>query len=123
MPFEELDQHLDRGVKGKGSARGLARLAGNVPLHLPAGPVARLRALGLTPIVPQGAYYVLADVSRLGCENARRAAMTLLESCHVAAVPGSCFYRNGAGENLLRFCFAVDMDLLREACRRIRAFA
>jgi aminotransferase len=82
-----------------------------------------LASAGLPPIVPQGAYYVLADVSRLGCENARRAAMTLLESCHVAAVPGSCFYRNGAGENLLRFCFAVDMDLLREACRRIRAFA
>ena len=82
-----------------------------------------LAAARLTPIVPQGAYYVLADVSRLGFETAKQAAMSLLESCHVAAVPGSCFYRSGAGENFLRFCFAVDIELLREACRRIRAFA
>ncbi|MEL6181933.1 MAG: aminotransferase class I/II-fold pyridoxal phosphate-dependent enzyme, partial [Myxococcota bacterium] len=34
-----------------------------------------LESSGLTPIPPQGAYYVLANVSRLGCATARDASM------------------------------------------------
>ena len=75
----------------------------------------------LTPIVPQGAYYVLADCSRLRMPNARAAAMHLLERTKVASVPGSAFYRGAAGEHLLRFCFAKDDAVLDEACRRLRA--
>ncbi|HVG07348.1 MAG TPA: pyridoxal phosphate-dependent aminotransferase [Thermoanaerobaculia bacterium] len=78
---------------------------------------------GFTPVVPQGAYYVLADISRLGFDNASQAAMALLENCHVAAVPGTSFFRGRAGEKFLRFCFAVETGLLEEACRRIRTFA
>jgi aminotransferase len=79
-----------------------------------------LAASGLTPIVPQGAYYVLADASRLDCATARQAALRLLERCGVAAIPGSAFYRGEAGERWLRFCFAKDDDTLREAARRLR---
>jgi len=75
----------------------------------------------LKPIVPQGAYYVLADCSGLGMPNARAAAMHLLERTKVASVPGSAFYRGAAGESLLRFCFAKDDAVLDEACRRLRA--
>src|SRR5438067_6236764 len=80
-----------------------------------------LRAAGLEPIVPQGAYYVLADCSGLGFATAREAAMSLLERTSVASIPGSAFYRGRAGEKLLRFCFAKDDDVLAEACRRLRA--
>ena len=82
------------------------------------------QALGqarLKPIVPQGAYYVLADCSGLGFPDARAAAMHLLEKTRVASVPGSAFYRGAAGETLLRFCFAKDDAVLDEACRRLRA--
>lgn len=82
-----------------------------------------LDSTGLIPIVPQGAYYVLADISRLGFESASQAAMALLQSCHVAAVPGTSFYRGRTGDRFLRFCFAVETGLLEEACKRIRAFA
>jgi len=82
---------------------------------------AALAAAGLTPIVPQGAYYVLADCSRLGYPTAREAAMSLLEKSRVASIPGSAFYRGAAGEKLLRFCFAKDDATLDEACRRLRA--
>jgi aminotransferase len=75
----------------------------------------------LKPIVPQGAYYVLADCSSLGASGAREAAMTLLERTRVASIPGSAFYRGSAGDALLRFCFAKDDDVLAEACRRLRA--
>ncbi len=76
---------------------------------------------GLPPIVPQGAYYVLADCSRLRCTSARDAAMHVLQACGVASIPGSAFYRGAEGEKLLRFCFAKDDRVLDEACRRLRS--
>ncbi len=82
---------------------------------------AALSTAGLTPVVPQGAYYVLADCSALGKPTAREAAMDLLERTRVASVPGSAFYRGDVGESLLRFCFAKDDDVLAEACNRLRA--
>jgi aminotransferase len=77
---------------------------------------------GMEPIVPQGAYYVLADISHLGYDTAREAAMALLEETGVAAVSGRCFYRAEPGEDLLRFCFAKEMPILDEACRRLARF-
>jgi aminotransferase len=47
--------------------------------------------------------------------------MHLLAKTGVASIPGSAFYRGSAGENLLRFCFAKDDDVLAEACKRLRA--
>jgi aminotransferase len=81
---------------------------------------AALSAARLAPIVPQGAYYVLADCSRLGLATSREAAMRVLEVSGVASVPGSAFYRGDEGEKLLRFCFAKDDGVLDEACRRLR---
>lgn len=77
---------------------------------------------GLRPIVPQGAYYVLAEVGHLGFPNAKAAAMALLEETRVASVPGTAFYQGQTGEKLLRFCFAKEDDILRDAADRIRAF-
>jgi aminotransferase len=75
---------------------------------------------GLTPYVPQGAYYVLADVRSLGAPNAKAAAMALLERTGIASVPGTSFYKNPVGETLTRFCFAKEVDALEEAARRLR---
>ncbi len=80
-----------------------------------------LREARLTPIVPQGAYYVLADCSRLGFPSSREAAMHVLTATRVASVPGSAFYRGAEGEKLLRFCFAKDDAVLDEACSRLTA--
>ncbi|MEU8824625.1 aminotransferase class I/II-fold pyridoxal phosphate-dependent enzyme [Streptomyces sp. NPDC048636] len=81
-----------------------------------------LTAAGTRPIVPQGAYYVLADVSDWGFATAREAATELVERGKVASVPGGAFYRGAAGDQLLRFCFAKDDDVLDTACERIRRF-
>ncbi len=80
-----------------------------------------LADVGLTPHVPQGAYYVLADMRKLGAPNAKAAAMTLLERTGIAAVPGTSFYRDPVGETLARFCFAKEVEVLEEAARRLRA--
>ncbi len=81
-----------------------------------------LDAAGMRPIRPQGAYYVLADVGEWGYATAREAAMHLLETAGVAAVPGSAFYRGADGERLLRFCYAAERPRIEEAARRIESF-
>ncbi|MBP7865761.1 MAG: aminotransferase class I/II-fold pyridoxal phosphate-dependent enzyme [Acidobacteria bacterium] len=78
-----------------------------------------LQQAGLAPHVPQGAYYVLADLSRLDGRTSKEKAMALLASTGVACVPGEAFYHDDAGENLGRFCFAKETPVLEEACRRL----
>lgn len=76
---------------------------------------------GLTPYVPKGAYYVLADLRKLGLERSKEAAMHLLEKTGIACVPGTSFYADPVGETLGRFCFAKEVSVLREAAARLRA--
>jgi aminotransferase len=76
--------------------------------------------VGLTPYRPAGAYYVLADARPLGGATARESAMTLLARTGIAAVSGASFYRDPVGETLLRFCFAKEDDVLRDAAARLR---
>ncbi|MGA8528530.1 MAG: aminotransferase class I/II-fold pyridoxal phosphate-dependent enzyme [Acidobacteriaceae bacterium] len=76
---------------------------------------------GLKPSIPQGAYYVLADVTRIPGATARDKARNLLLQTGVAAVAGTAFFANGRGENLLRFCFAKRDEDLARACDRLRS--
>ncbi len=80
---------------------------------------AALTEAGLTPNVPEGAYYVLADISSLGFDTAREAAMHILETVGVNSVPGSAFFQAETGESLTRFCYAKDWDVLEEAAERL----
>src|ERR1700749_2418770 len=80
---------------------------------------AALDRAGIPPIVPQGAYYVLADTSRLHGKTSKERVMDLLERAGVAAGPGSAFYRGNGGETLARFCYAKTPTDLDEACRRL----
>lgn len=79
-----------------------------------------LAAAGLTPYVPRGAYYVLADIRKLEAANAKAACLALLERIKVAAIPGTSFYEDPVGDTLARFCFAKELDVLEEASRRLR---
>lgn len=82
-----------------------------------------LTSIGLTPHVPQGAYYVLADISSLQAESAHAAAMRLLHEARVASVPGSAFFEGGRGEHLTRFCFAKNEDELERACQLLTSWS
>lgn len=84
---------------------------------------ATLRAVGLPPSVPQGAYYVLADVSSLTGRNSKEKAMYLLQQTGVASVPGEAFFHGDSGENLVRFCYAKHDEELHEACRRLERWS
>ena len=83
---------------------------------------AALEEGGFKPFVPEGAYYMLAEVPA-EIAGAREAADLLIENARVASVPGQSFYATDRGDRLLRFCFAKDFDALEEACRRLRTVA
>jgi aminotransferase len=88
---------------------------------------AALTAAGLTPSIPTGAYYILADASRIPGSDAKQKARNLLASTGVASVAGSAFFGSDAngrnrGENLLRFCFAKKQSQLEDAYSRIAGY-
>jgi aminotransferase len=79
-----------------------------------------LAKAGLPPYRPQGAYYVLADLSRLPGTNGKDRAMRLLKETGVACVPGEAFFHDpNSGAGLGRFCFAKTDEELLDATRRL----
>jgi aminotransferase len=78
-----------------------------------------LSMVGLKPYIPQGAYYVLADISSLPGKNSKERAMYLLRETGVACVPGEAFFHDDSGENLARFCYAKEDGILEEASNRL----
>jgi len=88
---------------------------------------AALTRAGLTPSIPNGAYYILADATNIPGDNAKQKARQLLADTGVATVAGSAFFSTtpdgtNRGDNLLRFCFAKKDAELEEACRRLDAY-
>ena len=81
-----------------------------------------LARAGLNPLIPQGAYYVLAEIGHLGYPNASAAALALLNQTGVAGIPGTAFFQSEAGHSLLRFCYAKDDASLVEAANRLQRF-
>jgi len=80
-----------------------------------------LREAGFACHQPEGAYYIMADFSRLGFDgDDTDFAHHLVRDVGVAAVPGSSFYQGEAGNRMVRFTFSKSEETLREAARRLR---
>jgi aminotransferase len=78
-----------------------------------------LAEAGLPPSIPQGAYYVLADASRLPGVTGKERAMFILETIGLAGVPGEAFFSEADGRQFIRFSYAkIDSDI-DDACRRL----
>ena len=77
-----------------------------------------LDSLGLKYTVPQGAYYVMVDISEFGSTNDLEFCEWLASEVGVAAVPGSSFFKEEI-HNLIRFHFAKNIDTLAEALKRL----
>lgn len=74
---------------------------------------------GLIYTKPQGAYYVLVDISEFDGSNDTRFCEWLAKEVGVAAVPGSSFFREGV-TNLIRFHFAKKEETLLAAGERLK---
>ena len=77
-----------------------------------------LDALHLTHNVPQGAYYVLMDISEFGYDSDLQFCEDLAAKVGVGAVPGSSFFREPVN-HLIRFHFAKKDDTLNDALNRL----
>ncbi|MCI0576730.1 MAG: aminotransferase class I/II-fold pyridoxal phosphate-dependent enzyme, partial [Chloroflexi bacterium] len=73
---------------------------------------------GLTYTRPQGAYYVMVDISGFGAEDDTAFCHWLAREIGVAAVPGSSFFREPVN-HLIRFHFAKREETLRAAGERL----
>jgi aspartate/methionine/tyrosine aminotransferase len=111
------------------------QVAGVTALGLPAGYYERIRleyderratmigllgeaGFGASP--PQGAYYVMADISHLGLGDDVETARHLVEEVGVASVPGSSFFsRPELGRPIVRFAFCKKLDTLEAAGDRL----
>jgi aminotransferase len=81
-----------------------------------------LRGTGLPFTEPQGAYYVMVDITELGFPDDTAASEWLIKEIGVAGVPGSSFFREPV-KNLIRFHFAKREETLRAAGERLGALA
>ena len=77
-----------------------------------------LNAAGLKYSTPEGAYYVMVDVSGFGVTDDAAYCEWLARTVGVAAVPGSSFFREPVN-HLIRFHFAKKESTLREATKRL----
>jgi aminotransferase len=73
---------------------------------------------------PDGAYYVMTDITGLTSDDDATFARRLIHEPGVAAVPGSSFYsRPELGRTKLRFAFPKRLDTLRAASERLAKLA
>jgi aspartate/methionine/tyrosine aminotransferase len=84
--------------------------------------------IGLRPIVPDGAYYAMADCSPYA-EDDVAFAKRLITDVGVAVVPGSSFFREpegggpSAGARWVRFAFCKELATLDAAAERLKEVA
>jgi len=79
-----------------------------------------LEAAGLRPYPPDGAYYVMVDITDVTDEDDVTFARRLTAAPGVASVPGSSFYsRREMGRTKVRFAFPKRETTLQEAARRL----
>ena len=77
-----------------------------------------LRDIGLSFVEPQGAYYVMVDISEFGYGNDYNFAVDLARKVGVGSVPGSSFFKEDI-HDYVRFHFAKKDETLKAALDRL----
>ncbi|MCU1291080.1 MAG: aminotransferase [Acidobacteria bacterium] len=79
-----------------------------------------LRKAGLKCGMPEGAYYVMTDISDFGFADDVEFTKFLIREIGVAVVPGSSFYHDKSlGSQKVRFCFCKKNETLEAAAERL----
>jgi len=83
-----------------------------------------LTSAGFRCFRPDGAYYIMTDISGFGFSDDVAFARYLVETIGVAAVPGSCFFADPRdGSQMIRFCFPKKYETLKEVENRLKRIA
>ncbi|XP_064396076.1 kynurenine--oxoglutarate transaminase 3-like isoform X2 [Halichondria panicea] len=93
--------------------------------------VAVLRETGLSPIVPEGGYFVMADITSIGKKFEGGAesydfqfTKWMMREKGIASIPPSAFPdHKDMGANLVRFCFCKQDETLKAAYKVLRQWA
>ena len=81
-----------------------------------------LRDIGFEFSVPEGAYYIFADFSKLSSDDDVTFAKWMASEVGIATVPGSSFYANKEdGRNFVRFAYCKKFETLKRAEKRLQA--
>jgi aminotransferase len=78
-----------------------------------------LDSIGLKYHKPEGAYYVMVDVSEFGIKSDVEFAEKLIRTVGVAGVPGSSFFKEDVN-SYVRFHFAKKKETLEQALYRLK---
>lgn len=80
-----------------------------------------LQDVGFECDYPQGAYYVMCDISKFGFKDDVEFTRHLIKEIGVAVVPGSSFYKDESlGKRFVRFCFCKKDETLEAAAERLQ---
>lgn len=80
-----------------------------------------LEEVGFKCYKPDGAYYIMTDISDFGFENDVKFTEHLVREIGVAVVPGSSFYRRPElGAQQVRFCYCKCDETLRAGAERLQ---
>ncbi len=87
-----------------------------------------LEEAGFMTYPPDGAYYIMTDISRFGFPSDLEFTRYLIREIGVACVPGSSFYSREncarlGGNQQVRFCFCKRDETLLAAAERLRKLA
>lgn len=74
------------------------------------------------PAECSGTYFQLLDYSAITIENDVEFAQRLTRENGVASIPISVFYQNKRQDNMLRFCFAKDLEELEKGAEKLHSF-
>jgi aspartate/methionine/tyrosine aminotransferase len=80
-----------------------------------------LTEAGFKTFVPDGAYYIMTDISAFGFPDDVEFTRHLIREIGVACVPGSSFYSvSQRGQQQVRFCFCKSDETLNRAAERLK---
>ena len=71
---------------------------------------------GVSAPEPEGAFYILADITATGMDDIEFATKAL-EEAQVQVVPGSLM---PGGEGLIRMSYGTSLEQIREGCKRLK---
>lgn len=86
-----------------------------------------LHDCGLSPVTPQGTYFITADIrDRYPHGDSLEFCRALPSMCGVVAIPSSVLYdphSASEGQHYVRFAFCKQLDTLEEAASRLRSWS
>ncbi len=80
-----------------------------------------LEKIGLDVARPEGTYFALTDISSLGWADGMEFCLALPERAGVVAIPTQPFHDSDAGDQLVRWAFCKEVDVIEEGLRRLSA--